>query len=323
MQSTTLLKTALNPGVPMDRATLVIDLGNGLVKALYKAPGSDAFKDIQFPSFVTETTESNSDCIRIMRDGATLTYLVGERAAQVPMSHTGKDEQGKVDNALILLLHTLRIACGNDQHIHADVIFTSPSNKAYGSEISAQLQGLHTVTTPADAEVIGSEAKVQTINIHRAIPQLEGHYAFSQLKLKRDSWIVDCGNRTVICTKVNPQGRILVRKFFGGVGVRGMAESIATNESLSAHLKEHDIERVIDFLMGDVPACVASDIAKDVSACTAQAVAFMSDDSPRFLIGGGAYLPGLADVFGAKVAKNPQWINISALSAMASKILGA
>ena len=239
------------------------------------------------------------------------------------MSHTGKDENGKAKNSLLLVLHALRLAFGDDSKaIHVDVIFTSPSNKAYGSIISQQLQGVHPVTIPADAEVIGSEAKTFTVVIHRAIPQLEGHYAFKSLKLKGDSWIVDVGNRTIIATKVKPNGGIIKRQYFGGVGVRGMAERIAARESLSAHLKEHAADRVIDFLFSGVD--VAEAIAPDVAACVAETLAFL-DDAPRYLIGGGAAVPGLAAAFGekAKIAKNPQWVNIQSLADISAQILEA
>ena len=156
------------------------------------------------------------------------------------------------------------------------------------------------------------------------MPQLEGHYAFNALKLKSDAWIIDCGNRTLIATKVRVNGSILKRQYFGGSGVRGMAERIAAREALTAHFREHTPERVIDFLLENPPAEVADEIALDVSACCAEAIAFIGDDSaPRHLIGGGATVPGLAELLEAKVAKNAQWLNIQALAAIAEQILGA
>ena len=323
MQTATKPKTLKSDASPTAKSLVVIDFGNGLVKALIQPYGSTKFERVSFPSYVAETEQSHSDCIKLYGKGGFKNYLVGEKAAAIPMSHTGRDEQGKAANAKLLLIHALREAFGDDKHIHCDVIFTSPSNKAYGSEISAQLQNVHPVATPADAEVFDSEATAQTITVHRAIPQLEGHYAFNSLKLKGDSWIVDCGNRTLICTKVANTGRILKRKYFGDCGVRGMAERIVAREALAAHFKEHTAERVIDFLLENPPADVAGAIALDVAASTAAALAFIGgDDSPKHLIGGGAAVPGLADVMGAKVAKNAQWLNIQALADISEQILG-
>ncbi|MGB3300237.1 MAG: hypothetical protein WBA76_18395 [Phormidesmis sp.] len=325
MQTAVKPKTLKTQGTPTARTLVVIDLGNGFVNALIRPDGSTKFERVAFPSYVAQTEQSNSNCLRVLQGKALTTYLVGEQAAVIPMSHTGKSEQGKAANAKLLLIQALRLAFGdNAKTIHCDLIFTSPSNKAYGSEISEQLQGVHPVTIPADAEVIGSEAKTFTVVVHRAVPQLEGHYAFNMLKLKSDVWIIDCGNRTLIATKVRANGSIIQCRYFGGCGVRGMAERITAREALTSHFREHTAERVIDFLLENPPADVAGAIALDVSACAAEALAFIgTDTAPRHLIGGGATVPGLAELLGAKVAKNAQWLNIQALADISEQILGA
>ena len=324
MQTATKPKTLKTESTPQCKTLVVIDLGNGQVKALIKPYGAAKFWPVSFPSYVAKTEQSHSDCLRILNAKALETYLVGDRAASIPLSHTGRDESGKAANAKLLLIHTLRLAFGTAQNIHCDVIFTSPSNKAYGSEISAQLTGVHPVTIPADSDVIGSEAQTFTVVVHRAIAQLEGHYAFNSLRLKKDSWLIDCGNRTMIATKVAPSGRILKRQYFGGAGVRGLAERITARESLAAEFKEHTPEKVIGFILSKPPATVSDAIAADVSATTAEALAFIGDDgAPRFLIGGGAGVPGLAEHLSAKPAKNPQWINIQSLADISAQILGA
>ena len=131
------------------------------------------------------------------------------------------------------------------------------------------------------------------------------------------------GNRTLIATKVNTTGRILARKYFGGVGVRGLAERICARELLAAQFKEHSPERVIDFLLDQKHGTeIASAIAPDVSACIAEALAFVGDDdSNRYLIGGGAAVPGLSTALDAVTTKDAQWLNIKALANAASKIL--
>ena len=326
MQTTIRPKTLTSKGVPSSKALVVIDFGNGQVKALIRPDGATKFERVSFPSYVAQTEQSNSDCLRILQGKSLTTYLVGDHAAAIPMSHTGRDESGKAANAKLLLLHALRQAFGTDQHIHCDVIFTSPSNKVYGSEISNQLQGVHPVTIPADGCLVESEAQTFTVTVHRAISHLEGHYAFSALKLKTDAWVIDCGNRTLITTKVAANGRILKRDYFGGAGVRGLSERITARESLSAVMREHSPEKVIDalFAADRDDEAIADDIYLDLQACTAEALAFIGDDdAPRHLIGGGAHVPGLATLLDAKVAKNAQWINIKALADISDKILGA
>ncbi|MEM9151500.1 MAG: hypothetical protein AAGB19_13745 [Cyanobacteria bacterium P01_F01_bin.3] len=321
MQATKILKKSLKADKPMDRATICIDFGNGQVKALVKTNGTK-FQEISFPSFVASPTTASSDCIQFEEGDAIKTYLVGERAASIPGSNTGAHEHGKSQNSKPLLIHALRMAFGDGcQAVHADVIFTSPSNKVYGSEISQKLQGVTPVTIPADAEVIGSQPQQFTVVVHRAVPQLEGHYAFSQLNLKGDSWIVDVGNRTLITTLVSPAGRILKRRYFGGAGVLGLAERVTQSEALAAHIAEPTPQRVIDMLFSSGAGKYAVDIAADVAAAIADPLAFMADDCSRFLIGGGATAPGLAKALSAKKVKSPQWVNIQALAAVSSQIL--
>ena len=306
-------------GTPAAKALMVIDLGNGQVQALIRPHGSTRFERVSFPSYVAETQESHSGCLKIYGKGNFKNYLVGADAAEVPMSHTGRDEDGKVQNSLIMVVHALRLAFGTSQHIHTDVIFTSPSNKAYRDIIAAKLEGVHQVATPADADVPGSEAISQTIVIHKAVGMLEGYQAHKLLKLKEDSWLVDVGNRTIICTKVSADtGRPIKRQYFGGCGVRGLAESICEREGLAQFMKEHTPERVIDFLFSG--NCPADAIAADLAGCIAKALAFI-DDSPRFVLGGGAVVPGMADALNAKPMKDAQWANIRALSEVAEEIL--
>jgi hypothetical protein len=320
MQTLIRPKTLKSEGIPTAKSLAVIDLGNGQVKALIRPHGSTKFERVSFPSYVAETQESHSDCLKIYGKGNFKNYLVGAAAAEIPMSHTGKTEDGKADNALILVAHALRQAFGTSAHIHCDVIFTTPSNQAYKADVTAKLEGVHQVATPADADVIGSEAISQTIVVHKAVALLEGFQAHKLLKLKEDSWLVDVGNRTIIATKVSADtGRILKRQFFGGCGVRGLAENICQREGLTQFFKEHTPERVIDFLFSD--GCPADAIAPDLAKCIAPALAFADDDAPRFVLGGGADVPGMAQALNATPVKNAQWANIKAISDVAEDLV--
>ena len=79
---------------------------------------------------------------------------------------------------------------------------------------------------------------------------------------------------------------------------------------------------MIDYLL-DQPHDdrLISQIAPDVAACVGEVLAAITDDSPRYLIGGGANLPGIETTLSAKAVKNPQWANLTALADAADQLL--
>ena len=60
MQTATLPKTTKIDTSPALRTLAVIDLGNGLVKALLKAPGATKFTQVSFPSYVAEQSSQTA-----------------------------------------------------------------------------------------------------------------------------------------------------------------------------------------------------------------------------------------------------------------------
>ena len=308
------------------KALVLIDLGNGDVKAFGRMNGADKFVRCCFPSHAALAPSSNSDCLTIATAEGFKTYIVGQPAAGIACSRTGQSAEGKVKNARLLLFHALRQMFGTTDDIHADVIFTSPSVKSYGPAIAAQLVGRHSVQIPTDTEIIGSRAQNFAVHIHSATPQLEGYQAFTAVrsKLKGESaYLIDVGNRTILVTQVSATGRILNRRPFDNCGVYGIADRIVTRESLAAQLKTPSPQQVIDFLLdGDCTEEVAAQIADDLIACTADALAFIGDrEAQRFILGGGAKLPGIEQVLSGKVIKHPQWANLEALAEVAEQLL--
>ena len=308
------------------RALVLIDLGNGDVKALGKMNGTDKFVRCRFPSHVAIVPNANSDCLAVLTANGSQPYLVGEPAAEIACSRTGQSADGKVKNARLLLFHALRQMFGTAEDIHADVIFTSPSVKSYGPAIVSQIIGRHPVEVPADAEVIGSKPQCFAVHIHSATPQLEGYQAFAAVrsKLKGDSaYLIDIGNRTVLVTQVSASGRILNRRPFDECGVYGIADRIVSRESLAAQLKTPRPQQVIDYLLDQKHGPeLAEQITSDLSASLAEAIAFIGDDSaPRFILGGGAKLPGIEQIVGGKALKNPQWANLEALAEVSGELL--
>jgi len=308
------------------KALVLIDLGNGDVKALGKLNGTDKFVRCRFPSHVAIAPNANSDCLAVLTANSLQPYLVGEPAADIACTRTGQSADGKVKNARLLLFHALRQMFGTAADIHADVIFTSPSVKSYGPAIVSQIIGRHPVEVPADAEVIGSKPQRYAVHIHSATPQLEGYQAFAAVrtKLKGESaYLIDIGNRTVLVTQVSASGRILNRRPFDECGVYGIADRIVSRESLAAQLKTPRPQQVIDYLLDQKhdPA-IAEQIAGDLSASLAEAIAFIGNDSSqRFILGGGAKLPGIEQIVGGKALKHPQWANLEALAEVSDELL--
>ena len=307
------------------KAIILIDLGNGEVNAMCRMPGTKKWIATQFPSHVSQTTDTNSDCLTLATARGFQNFLVGQQAKAHPCSRTGDRNDGKVINARALLLHALRQMIGfGDSPIHIDVIFTSPSVKAYGPEIAKQLKGTHSVTIPADAEVIGSKSSRHHVTVHAAIPQLEGYQAFKhiQTKVKGHATIIDIGNRTILLTQVSETGRILKRRAFDESGVYNLAERITYRDTLAPTLKTPSPQQVIDYLL-DQPhdETLIAKIAPDVAVCVSEVLAAIDDSSARYLIGGGAKLPGIEATLNAKAVKNPQWANLTALADAADQLL--
>lgn len=326
MISTLKAKQVKNCTTPIAKALVLIDLGNGDVKALGKMNGADKFVRCRFPSHVATALNANSDCLAVITADGLQPYLVGEHAAEIACSRTGKSADGKVKNARLLLFHALRQMFGIAADIHTDVIFTSPSVKSYGPAIVSQIIGRHPVEVPADTEVIGSKRQRFAVHIHSATPQLEGYQAFAAVrsKLKGDSaYLIDIGNRTVLVTQVSASGRILNRRPFDECGVYGIADRIVSRESLAPQLKTPSPQQVIDYLLDQRHSEeIAEQIALDLSASLAEAIAFIGDNSAqRFILGGGAKLPGIEQIVGGKVLKNPQWANLEALAEVSAELL--
>ena len=136
--------------------------------------------------------------------------------------------------------------------IHADVIFTSPSVKAYGPQIAAQLTGRHPVSVSQRMpKSLTHVASNHSVSIHTAIPQLEGYQAFKHIqnKVKGHAYLIDIGNRTILLTQVSETGRILKRRAFDACGVYNLAERIVYRDSLAPQLKTPSPQSAISYLL--------------------------------------------------------------------------
>lgn len=309
------------------KTLVVIDFGNGDVKAKMRPLGADEWLEVKFASSVALGSNPSPEGFEL----GDAFYLVGEAASRVECRRTGDTERGKIQNALPLLLHALRESVGLEAPIVADVIFTCPSTKQYGTEINEAISGVHEITIPGDAIALIPE-KQQTITIGKVVAQLEGHRALELVKNKiaNKAVLVDIGNRTIIVSVVEPSGRITARKPFDSCGVQGIVSRVLLDEALAGFegLKRCPNEAdIMQFLLngksrkGDPRA---SAIATQVRACTQDVAQFIEQTAPGlpvFLLGGGAALPGIGDVFSGKVIPKAQWATVNGLCTVADQLL--
>ena len=307
------------------RAIVLIDFGNGDVKAMAQLPGAEPWVKCKFPSHVAISPTANSDCLRLVTENGDQDYLVGQLAADIQCSRTGRTADGKVKNARALLLYAVGQLLGfSPTPLHIDCIFTSPSVKSYAPQIIPTIQKSHWVRVPADAEVIGSTERECVVHVHTAIPQLEGYQAFAgvQSKVKGSAYLCDVGSRTILLTQVSETGRILGRTPFDACGVYSIAQRIRDREALAAQLMTPSVQDVIDFLLDHKHGPeIAETIAPHISACVGEVLDQAKTGSQRFILGGGAKLPGMDKVLGGRVIKHPQWANLTALADVAHQLI--
>ena len=312
-----------------DEAVAIIDFGNGAIKALIRLSSSQNWIEITFPSALANLSEPSGECLSINGEF----YLVGEDSNQATCVRTGATARGKIDNALPLLMETLRRAFPTQKQLAVDVIFTAPSVKQYGGLISDALSGIHTVTVPGNEHLL-TEDFTRTVTIKKVLPQLEGYRAVelakAQMKAER-AVLFDIGNRTIIATVFKRNGQILDRKVFDECGVWGVAsriqsaEALANTEGIKLTPSETDI---IDFLFSAKAKKAKAHYLPQLEACLRGAVEFaISSDggSEIFLLGGGADIAGIDAVFpkGHKPKKldNPQWANVNGLKLVANRLI--
>ena len=310
-------------------ATAIIDFGNGAIKALLRIDDSQNWIQETFPSVLANLSAPSGDCLSINGEF----YLVGEDSAQATCIRTGATARGKIDNALPLLMETLRRAFPTQKQLAVNVIFTAPSVKQYGALISDALSGTHTVTVPGNDHLL-TEDFTRTVTIKKVLPQLEGYRAveLAKAQMKGEKAVLfDVGNRTIIVTVFKRNGQILDRKIFDECGVWGVASRIQSAESLANvdGLKlTPSANDIIDFLFSAKAKKAKAHYLPQLEACLRGAVEFaISSDGGGeiFLLGGGAEITGVDSVFpkGHKPATldNPQWASVLGLKLIADRLI--
>lgn len=316
----------------MNNVLVVIDLGNGEVNAKVRVGNTNEWVETSFPSVVAEKFDGGFSINNKK-------VVVGEYATKLRCSLTGKSASGKVHNALPLLINVIKETVGFDNPLKVNVIFGCPSVKEYGEEIKAQLVGIHTVKIEGDPLSLTDDV-IQRVQVVTVIPQLEGYQAHRMIPTKqgKNRYIVDIGNRTVLITGVNDKGSIISRdhrKQIDGCGVQSIAEKLSAREALTGlpHAPRiPNAKSVIDYLLdtkfsSNEVKIVSERINPYLGACLDEAAEWVakriSSGDTVHLIGGGARLPGVADLFDpkAKVTKNSSWATVNGLCKIADELI--
>lgn len=316
-------------------AQAFVDLGNATLNLYYRrVDESDYWERLEFASVVStdELVVTHPDRITVNSTN----YLVGEVAASIHCDKTGATDSGKVANALPLVIHGLSQAFGIEAPLHVAIVYTCPSIKAYGKDITKQLVGEHTITLPGD-DFAMLESQTQTINIHVAKAQLEGYQAYRLVKkdCPNGAVLIDLGSRTAIATVVDAKGRIISRNPKDECGCHNIIDRIHKAECLvgfdGLESRLPDAGQIMAFLLSEQKTSIRK---KQIQAITPHIMAGVQDqisfaqqydDKPIYLLGGGALLPGIADIFSnghqtAAVMPDPTWANLMGLSMVADKI---
>lgn len=313
----------------------LVDLGNADINILYRSSDAGScWQKVQFASVISTASTIADHPARFTLNKTA--YLVGGEAASVQCEHTGQTDSGKVANALPLTIYGFVQAVGLDGPLAADIVFTCPSTKAYGADISDRLLGQHTVTLPGDALALVEEQSA-TISIHSAKAQLEGHQAFRlvQRDCPQGAVLVDIGSRTIITTVVDNAGRIQARQALDDTGCGRIIEKIFQSECLVGMKGLNDrlpsADRVRDYLFNGqakngLVKQQAARIAEHVLACVQETLAYVQQfDKPVYLMGGGALIPGIINLFSnngqtAAVLPDPTWATLNGLAKVADRL---
>ena len=316
----------------MNNVLVVIDLGNGEVNSKVKVGNTEKWIETSFPSVVAENFDGGFSVNNRK-------VVVGEYATKLRCSLTGKSATGKVDNALPLLVNVLKETVGFDNPLKVNVVFGCPSVKEYGDDIKAQLVGIHTVKIEGDPISLTDDIS-QRVQVATVVPQLEGYQAHRMIPAKSGKvrYIADIGNRTVILTAVNDKGGIVSRdhrKQIDGCGVQSIAQKVSESEGLVGLPHAPRIpspQSVINYLLdtkftANEQKAVEARINPFLGACLDEAADWVaeriSSGDTVHLIGGGARIPGVADLFEpkAKVTKNSSWATVNGLCKIADELI--
>lgn len=345
MQQTLTIEKTYPVTTEAAKALVLIDIAASHCQAMIRFPGKTNFERFSFESSVKPLPESDGKAFKILSDkSASQPLRVGNAGEQIEEFRTGADVEGKATNAKALLIHAIfqAISLPQSDTFHADVIFTNPHDAKYGPEICKALKGEHTVVFEPHFEALDQLPKTYRLHFHDVLSDMEGRRAFYLIpseQLEESILLIDIGSMTNLIYCMGSHGGIVDNQWdaIPHKGVHAIAEQIKQMgllSKLTPHCAStHDIIDVLfspSDLEADKATKLSAKIAKEIQPVYAQnftrlnQVAAKFGDGKRFVVGGGASLPGLAEFLNAQpVGDDPQWAALEGLAIIADKFIAA
>lgn len=327
------------------KALILLDLAASHAQAMLRMPGETTFQKYSFESSVMPLSDADGDAIQLETSKGNFSlFRVGNAGDRIEEFRTGATLTGKADNAKALLFHAIRsMVQMSEYHVfHTDVLFTTPHDSKFGPMVRKQLEGEHRFSVPAPIGAIEATDKHYRVHVHDAFSDMEGLRASflipSETFANNNAAILfDVGSLTGLVYCVNKHG-VLVDKQWKSIpnhGVHSIAESVIQNDLLTDLLPPMPSpHQVIDVLFASVNGGKASQgkkVAKALQPIYASNFARMLQvadrfgaDLPRFVVGGGASLPGVPDALNATVlGSDPQWAAMEGTAMIADKLIAS
>lgn len=354
MQTTITLEKAAIRTSETAKALILLDIAASHCQALIRLPLQTNFKRLSFESSVKPLSQPDGKAMQIeTTEGNFSIVRVGNAGDRIEEFRTGAAIDGKVRNAKALLLHAIMQAVELSEFdiFHADVLFTTPHSAKFGPDIKAQLEGLHKVVVPRHADdFTNNQDKHYTVRIHSAFADMEGRRAFHLIpadvfKTSENILLMDIGSLTGLIYRLNSIGAIVDKQWdsLPNKGVHAIAQLCKQDNNLADLFPPMPTpHQILDVLFFGV--VVASDDEKTAKRkatlnkqlakrlqpiykqnfARLQQVADGFGNHKRFVVGGGANLPGLAEFLGAeKVGTDPQWAALEGAAIIADRYIKA
>jgi hypothetical protein len=293
-------------------------------------PGVSGWITCKFDSTVRTAKENESGSIRLATADGYKFYSVGDVGTAAESGRTGRTKEGKVNHARALLIHAVRqiIEPKHGATVHVDVLFTSPSNAAYRDRIIAELKGSHSVMVPADETDLDASDLYFAVNVQNVFGQLEGLRAGHVIgdEIAGDIYLIDVGHRTTLITRINSKVVLTEKEryLFDDCGVARIAEEIARRELLASLLCFSASDVIAVMFKNQHKAAVQAAVAEVLADMLPDMLGNLKDSKlPRYCFGGGATIPGVAKLLGAKALKDAQWASLYGLAEVADKIIAS
>lgn len=322
-------------GTRQTRLKLVIDLGNGDVKALGRSgsPHEEVWQKTKFPSAIAQTM-ANPDFV-LNGQG----FIVGKEARTQGGRKSGRTSSGKIENAPLLIAKALVELFDLSQSAYVvDVIFSCPSCKQYGSLIKDAIASLGERWRLEFVDNKGQQ-RTTTIYTRHLKDHLECYFAVYELapKLlgKKPVALIDIGDRTQINQEMRANMQIVSRSVADDAGVRKLTKILRSQEVLANFdgvpltPSDEDLMSVLFARKNAKNDALIELLTPYMQNAFSDAIAYANEQLAKgcavYVIGGGAGLCGLRSLFPNKVKfpRSSQWSNVRGLANQWNALIGS